>query len=268
LSGQQGLLVTPDLLLQVGSDEAIQELVLADSVVLDSGFGAVAILTWLTPEWPRVDSSPPEQARRLHEGRRALAKILTVSKVKSTGSVRIAVTAPNAAVAHAIAASLVKHLDRFIGDWGRAQASEERAFVASKIEERRALLRNAEAAAAAYVSQNRNYEGSRARMFEYEALRRTVTLHEQVLVGLERSAEESAIREVRDTPLLVQIEPLRLPTQPLPRGRVLAGILGASLSGFLGLVTLVVRILGSLLRVQGGAESDRLAAAWARLIPP
>lgn len=267
-SAQQGLQVTPDLLLQVGSDEALLELVLTDSVTPRAAATPVSILEWLTPKWPPDHTSPAQSARRLHEGRRALARVLSVSKLKATGSLLIAVTAEDAAVAHAIAASLVKHLDRFIVGLGRAQASQERVFVVSKIEERRALLRDAEAAVAAYVTQNRNYDVSRARMYEFEALQRVVTLHEQVLVGLERSAEEAAIREVRDTPVLVQVEPLRVPTEPLPRGRVVAGLIGASVAAFLSLVAILVGSLGTVLRGSGGAEWARLEEAWSRVLVP
>jgi uncharacterized protein involved in exopolysaccharide biosynthesis len=90
--------------------------------------------------------------------------------------------------------------------------------------------------------------------FEHDRLQRVVSRQQQVVVTLSESAEDAAIRSVRDTPALLVVEPASLPVLPQPRRRALFLALGVLGGGVLG--TFLVLAGASIRELERSGRAD------------
>lgn len=258
-----GISATPDLLVQVGESPALLERLLDDTVTVDKQSGPRTFLELMTPEEGRVVGSAT-QARR-NRAVEALAGRITLNKTKPNNLIAVSATSKSAVLSFAMTRAVIHELNQFMLDLGRSQASEEARFVRQRMIERDHALRLAEDRLASFLSANREFRSSPQLTFEFERLQRAVNLHQAVLVGLTQANEEAGVREVRDTPVLVTIEPPRVPLEAQPRKRAATMKLGLA-SGFLVGIFLALLAAGlKRSRESGNPRWARLEAALRRM---
>jgi uncharacterized protein involved in exopolysaccharide biosynthesis len=228
--GASGITVTPELLEVLAESDVLLGRLVDDSTrVGSSGLSGSLMATFAS----RRDASPA--IKRL-EVIRSLKRAIATRKNKMTGTLEIEVNTTSPRLSHAIALAVVAELNGYVLSLGRQQASEERRFVSASLNERKAQLTAAENRVASFLLSNRQYQSSPQLVLEYERLQREVALHQQVLVRLSQALEEAGIREARDTPVVVVLEPAEVPLLPNPRKRlqILAlGLFGGLILGAL-----------------------------------
>lgn len=257
-----GISATPDLVVQVGESAALLERLLDDTVTVEKQSGARTFLELMTPEEGRVQGTV-SQARR-NRAVQALAHAIGLTKTKPNSLIAVSATSKSPELSFAMTRAVIHELNKFMLDLGRSQASEEARFVRQRMMERDFALRQAEDRLAAFLTANREFRSSPQLAFEFERLQRAVTLHQTVLVGLTQAYEEAGVREVRDTPVLVTIEPPKVPLEARPRRRVATMKLGLA-SGFLVGIFLALLAAGlKRLRDSGDPRWARLKGALRR----
>jgi uncharacterized protein involved in exopolysaccharide biosynthesis len=151
-----------------------------------------------------------------------------------TGVVRIAVTMPYAGLARDVAQRFLDLLNAFNLKSRQSQASEERRFTQTQMEEARAALDSAEGREQQFLQRNREYRNSPELAFAYDRLAREVAMRQQVYTALVQSFEQARIEEVRDTPVITVVEPPEAPFRRDARGTIRKTALGLLLGGMLG----------------------------------
>lgn len=206
-----GVMLTPDLLETLATSDVILGHLVDDSVRIESGGSTVSLLSTLAP-----DTDIPSTIRRIR-AIRELRRAVGIRKNKMTGTLTIEVTMRSPELSHLVARAVVAALNDYLLSLGRQQAAAERRFVTASMSQRKSELRAAEDRLATFLSANRQYQSSPQLVLEYERLQREVDLHQQVLVRLSQAAEEAGVREARDTPVVVVLEPAEKPILPKPR---------------------------------------------------
>jgi len=131
---------------------------------------------------------------------------------------------------------LVRGVNQFNLETRKSQATAERQFVEGRAEEAGRALREVEDRLQTFLQRNRAIGGSPELGFERDRLQREVALRQQVYTTLLQTREEARIREVRDMPVITELEDPRLPLISESRGTAIKLILGALAGGFLGIV--------------------------------
>lgn len=201
----------------------------------------------------------PELAALREEGIKALREWIKTS-VARTGVLTVSVTTAWPSVSLAIAERVLDEVNRFNLHSRQSQAAAERRFVEERLAAQRRALAGAEGRLGAFLEANRQFRNSPNLTFEFDRLQREVALQQEVLVALAQAHEEARIREVRDVPVITVIESPILPARPDPRGRLLRGILGVLLGGFLGLLVAFTREMFTRRRAEGDEEAARFAS--------
>lgn len=233
-----GIAASPDLIVQLSRSRVILDGILDDRLAAPQPSGGSTIMDVVRPT-EESDETPDALQRAL--ALRALRELLTVTKNKTTGTATIAVATESPEVSLQIVTAVVRELNEAFLAMGRDQASEERRFVAERLREREARLKESERQLASFLTANRDFRSSPALVFEHDRLQRVVTREQQVVVSLAESSEDAALRSARDTPALVILEPPTLPVESLPRRRALIGLLGIVGGGLTGVVLVLLR---------------------------
>lgn len=202
----------------------------------------------------------PDPAGLREKGIEALGGRIKTSVARTTGVLTVSVKTAWPSVSLAIAERLVEELNRFNLQTRQSQAAAERRFVEERLASQRRMLVEAEGRLGAFLQANRQFRNSPNLTFEFERLQREVALHQQVLVSLAQSYEEVRIREVQDVPVITVIESPSLPVRPDPRGRLLRGLVGVMLGGFLGVLMAFTGDVFARCRAEGDEEAMRFAA--------
>jgi uncharacterized protein involved in exopolysaccharide biosynthesis len=140
-----------------------------------------------------------------------LSRSVTSELVQKTGLVRVRVRAPSAPLAKLLNDRLLEALNTFNLMSRKSQASAERAFAERRVSEVHAELTVAEDALGAFERANRAYSQAPQLVVAHERLARQVQLTQQLYFSLQQSYEQARLDEIRDTPLLIVVEPPRQP---------------------------------------------------------
>ncbi len=233
-----GIAASPDLIVQLSRARVVLDGILDDRLPTPQTTGAMTIMDVVRPT-EESDDTPDALKRAL--AIRELRELLTVTKNKTTGTATVAVATESPEVSLQIVTAVVRELNQAFLAMGRDQASEERRFIAERLREREARLKESERQLALFLTANRDFRSSPALVFEHDRLQRVVTREQQVVVSLAESSEDAALRSARDTPALVILEPATLPVEPLPRRRALIGLLGIIGGGLAGVLFVLLR---------------------------
>lgn len=233
-----GIAASPDLIVQLARSRVILDGILDDRLATAQADGSATIMAVVRPT-EETDRAPDALHRAL--ALRELRDLLTVTKNKTTGTATIAVATETPAVSLQIVNAVVRELNEAFLAMGRDQASEERRFIAERLREREASLKESERQLAQFLTANRDFRSSPALVFEHDRLQRVVTREQQVVTSLAESSEDAALRSARDTPALVILEPATLPVESLPRRRALIGLLGIVGGALMGVLVVLGR---------------------------
>jgi uncharacterized protein involved in exopolysaccharide biosynthesis len=184
-----------------------------------------------------------------------------------TGVVEVRVRAGAPELAEAVAARLIQLTEDFDQNKRHTQASARRIFAQARLEESRAALHAAEARLTDYVAHNRLYAQSPLQTIEFGKLQQDLLLRQQVFAALSQSYEQARIDEVRDTPVITELETPAGAARPIPRGVVLQVLFGLLLGAVIALVLALLREKARLAAASRSAELDEfrtLRAGMAR----
>ncbi|MEO7086931.1 MAG: hypothetical protein ABI442_22355 [Gemmatimonadaceae bacterium] len=201
----------------------------------------------------QIKAATPE--RRLDLGVAKLRSLEQTSITTKTGVVQVSVTTQWPSVSLALTQRLVAGVNAFNLRTRQGQASEERQFTETRLQEAKTALRGAEDRLQAFLQSNRQFAGSAELKFQQDRLEREVGLDQQIVTSLSQSYEEVRIREVRNTPVITMVEPPTTPTVPNPRGRGLRILIGLVLGGVVGVILALVGDLSRRSRTDGDPDA-------------
>jgi uncharacterized protein involved in exopolysaccharide biosynthesis len=183
-----------------------------------------------------MDADP---ARRIERTIPKLRSHVKIAAAVRTGVVNLTVTTENPRLSYALARHLFAKLDAFNQLLRTVQAASERRYVEARALVLQRDLNESEYALAAFLRQNRQYQGSPELQFQYDRLQREVQLRAQVLGVVRQSMEQAKLDEQRDTPVLSPLEPPIVP--PIPDSRHALVLLVTALFAML-LVSLIAAL--------------------------
>jgi uncharacterized protein involved in exopolysaccharide biosynthesis len=157
---------------------------------------------------------------------RELAEDIEATTVQKTGVVNLEVTMREPALALQVNRRLLDLLNQFNLRTRQSQAGEERRFTERRLAEVRQDVRAAEDRLQQFMQRNRDMRNSPELTFQADRLQREVMMQQQVYTTLAQAYEQAKIEEVRDTPVITQVEQPELPVRPDRRGLVVKGVLG------------------------------------------
>ena len=220
----------PPIYVELLHSRSLLERIALDTVsVAEQGGGRVALMDLLEVE-------APTPAQRTERAVRALGNLITATEDKKLGAVKVTVTTRWPSVSLTLVERLVRGVNQFNLETRKSQATAERQFVEGRAEEAGRALREVEDRLQTFLQRNRAIGGSPELGFERDRLQREVALRQQVYTTLLQTREEARIREVRDMPVITELEDPRLPLISESRGTAIKLILGALAGGFLGIV--------------------------------
>ncbi|MFC1559159.1 GNVR domain-containing protein [Gemmatimonadota bacterium] len=164
-----------------------------------------------------------------------LGKLLSVSTDLQTGLVNLSVQSKWPAVSQRIAQYILDLVNQFNLATRKTQATAERIFTESRLEEVAGELRESEDALQDFLQTNRQWEVSPELAFVHDRLTREVIMRQQIFTTLSQAYEQARIDEVRDTPVITIVEKPETPVMPGRRRMILKGILAIMVGGMLGL---------------------------------
>jgi uncharacterized protein involved in exopolysaccharide biosynthesis len=123
-------------------------------------------------------------------------------------------------------------VNRYNQETRQGQAAAERRFVEGRLSEARDSLRAAEDRLERFSKTNVQIGGSRSLQLERDRITRDVIQRQALVSGLTQSYEDVRIREVRDTPVITELEAPSVSPRPVPRGRTKAALIGFAVGGF------------------------------------
>lgn len=177
------------------------------------------------------DRPTAEQTRRAV---RRLRKDVSVTVDPKIELATLRTWARSPEVAEAINARLLTLLDHFNQSTRQSQASAERRFAESRLEEARRELRAAENALQNFYARNQRFRESSQLSFEAGRLEREVQQRQEVYVSLAQAYEQARIEEVRNTPVITVVES-PAGSAIRRRGLIRNGILGVLVGAVVGL---------------------------------
>jgi len=131
-----------------------------------------------------------------------------------TGTVRLSVTTPYAALALRVNQRLLEAAEPVQSRQRQSQAAAERRFTEQRLDEVKQELSHAEDKLQAFLQRNRDYRDSPQLSFEQDRLAREVARQQQLYTSLSQAYEQAKIEEVRDTPVFTVVERPDLPIRP------------------------------------------------------
>lgn len=176
--------------------------------------------------------TPAEQLDRAVE---ILRKSVAGSLQKNTGAIQLAAKAGSPELAKQLADRLIEQINAFNLEVRQSQASVERQYTEKRLVDAKAELRAKEDELQAFLESNRQTNSAELRL-KQDRIEREVSMRQQVYVSLAQAYEQSRLSEIRDTPMIMVLEPATLPLKRDPRARVQYAVLGFLLGSFFGLV--------------------------------
>jgi uncharacterized protein involved in exopolysaccharide biosynthesis len=185
-----------------------------------------------------------------------LASLVAPRELKTVGAVEVAVTTRWPSVSLSLANAIVERLETMALATRQGQASAERRFIDTRVDEARRAMREAEGRLEGFNERNRIVAAPSLTLTR-DRLQRDVSIRQQVYTTLLQSQEELRVREARDTPMLTVLERPALPVLPESRRSALKGALGGMAGGLLVMLWLVGR--GFLTRARAEASGEEQA---------
>jgi tyrosine-protein kinase Etk/Wzc len=181
-----------------------------------------------------------DAADSLHNGVKALAKLVSVRVYNPTNIVRINVNARHPALAAAVANRFVAYLNDFNTQTRQSRARERRKFIEQRLEDGETNLRDAETVLRVFYERNRSWQQSPQLVFDEGRLRRQVDIRQEVYLTLRREYETARIEEVNDTPVITVIDRATPPQERSKPKRTLLIALALVLGGMVAISWAVV----------------------------
>jgi tyrosine-protein kinase Etk/Wzc len=185
----------------------------------------------------RIDSLTPRNTERIVQ---ALDRRLGTTLDLRTGVIRVSLGGPGAAQAAETLDSLLSLTNRFAVTNLRSRARARRQFAEEQTDKARLALQVAEDSLRRFYEHNRRLTDSPNLQFEEASLRRRVDLRQELYLGLSRDLESARIEEVRNTPILIVIDPPIAPNRHERPNRRALTILAALFGGFVAVCGLVI----------------------------
>ena len=173
--------------------------------------------------------SERDTAQRRVEAVERLRNHVRAFATQHTGVVTVAVTAPSALDACALARAILFGVDQFNLRRRQSRAHAEFAFVSGRTQAVGDQLQQAQARLQSFMQDNRNYRGSPRLAFDEQRLQSEVDLRQDLYTTLRNSEEKARDDELRDTPVITLIESPAIPVRADSRG-----LLPLTLLGFVG----------------------------------
>lgn len=184
------------------------------------------------------------------------SKVIGNAVSAKTGVVRLSITTKVPELSAWLGTNLLARLNAFNLGRRQEQAGGERRFAEALLRQREDSLAAAEERLRSFVDHNRQHRNSPALEQAYERLQRDVAYQVSLRTSIASMYQEARIREVRDTPALIVLEPPRLPVRPTSRHIVRwTGV--AFVGGFL--LALAIAVFARAVSVQA-ARGDAEAA--------
>src|SRR2546425_7367800 len=172
-----------------------------------------------------------DSADSLHQGVKALDKLVSVRVDNQTNIVRLSVDARPPALAAAIANRFVAYLNDFNTKTRQSQARERRKFIEERLADGEEELRTTEERLRTFYERNRSWQQAPQLVFEEGRLRRQVEIRQEVYLTLRREYETARIEEVNDTPVITVIDAAVPPERKSKPKRVLFALVAFMLGG-------------------------------------
>jgi uncharacterized protein involved in exopolysaccharide biosynthesis len=166
----------------------------------------------------------------------ALSGAVEAQEDKKVGIVHVSVKTRWPSVSLALARRLLQRVNEFNLEMRRGQATAERTFFETQLEEAGQALREAEDHLQAFLRSNRSIVSSPDLIFERERIQREVLLRQQLYGSWLQSREEARVREARNTPVITVFEEPQLPFTVEPRNSAKKGVLGGLIGGILAIL--------------------------------
>ena len=201
--------------------------------------------------------SAPTEGQRLQLAVKALGSAVEVKALTKSGLVTLATTAPSRELAEAINRNILDAINAFNLNKRQTRASNERKFVAERLQAARAEVDTAEGALRNFLASNRQYQGSPQLTLEYSRLQRRLDLFQQVYASLAQAHEQARIEEVRNTPVITLVDRPE-GSASVKRSRRQTAILGFALGGLLAVMIATLLEWYAKLRERSPEEIEHL----------
>ena len=164
-----------------------------------------------------------------------LEELISVNTDRETDLVTLTVQTKWAEVSQGIAQDILDLVNQFNLSTRQKQATAEREFIESRLEEVKKELRESEDALQDFLQKNRQWQESPDLEFIHDRLYREVTMRQQIFTTLNQAYEQARIDEVRDTPVITVVEKPEAPILPDRRRLLFKGILALIVGGMFGI---------------------------------
>jgi len=249
LSLTGGLTATPDL---VTSLSVSRRVLLA---VADTSHAGVSLATRVT-ESP---SPPPwlvEQAMR---------RRVSAAPDRRTGLIVLRVTDRDSALARVLSRRLVNALSATYVAIAKSQASAQRRGQEMRVDSMAAALARAERAQIEFARRNRALGQGADAVIERQTLDRAVTIANQTYQQAVLERETALARELEQTPIVVEVDPLPSALRPMPRYTVAYAFLAAIIAATCWGSILLLRAWLDPARAERSPAAEQVAAAVGRV---
>lgn len=212
-----------------GGDAALSPQFFGDLLTSDVTLNRVVStqLTWVerggerngtVADFLRISAS--DSALRRESSAAKLRSMISVEVRSRTGVVVVTTRARSARVAQTLNQQLIKTLNEYNVLTRAAQSTLERKFIEGRLAEVRASLSQAEDSLRTFLERNREYNTSSSARFHVDRLQRNVGTQQQLYTSIGQAFEQARFDEVRDTPVITEIEPAQLAVRPTSRSLV------------------------------------------------
>ncbi len=151
------------------------------------------------------------RAKRLWNAAKKLSSDVEVRTDVRTGIVTLTFEHTSPELAASVAAAFVEELERFNRNARQSQAGARRRFTEDRVAVVSRDLQVAEDSLRAFLTRNRQFEGSPTLRFEYGRLERALMVQRELYLQLRRELDAARIAEVDDLPAITVVEPAIVP---------------------------------------------------------
>jgi len=182
-----------------------------------------------------LDITGADSVERLKEGVQRLRNLMEITTNEAAAVIRLRVTTEWPLLSEAVNRRILEVVNEAMSNVRRMQAGGERQFVEGRMVSAQNELLEAEAVVQRFRERNRQYANSPELTTELERLQRRVLLRQQVFSALAQAYEQARIDEVRNTPVLVILDPPEMTATKVGRKRdaIMWFIVGAVLAVFI-----------------------------------
>jgi uncharacterized protein involved in exopolysaccharide biosynthesis len=212
-----------------------------------------------------IKASTPEKTER--KAISDLRKRIGASSDNVSSTITLSVTARSGRLAEQVARSLVAAINDFNVQRRQSSARNERRFAEDRLTQARAELRSVQDELEQYALTNKAFAQSASQQFHTQRLQAEIDIRQRLVAMLEQAFEQAKLDEVRDTPVITEIDPPEgSATRKLSLGLSIA--IGCLLGLVGGLAVALMVTLASLQRrrhpTEWAAMKERIPAIRAR----